>query len=81
MAHMKTLTRAATLAVATLIAPAAFAASDTAEPVDQTVYEGRETLPDPTEGSAMSNARWSSSRTICGATPTDRFPPPIAGWS
>ncbi|MFX0543304.1 MBL fold metallo-hydrolase [Roseovarius sp. S4756] len=35
--------------LATLTAPA-FAASDTAEPVDQSIYEGREILPDPSDG-------------------------------
>lgn len=45
--HLPTL--AAVLTASTLMAPAAFAMSDTAEPVDPSIYEGRETLPDPTE--------------------------------
>lgn len=52
MARMHTTTLGMALAVSAsaFIAPSAFAMSDTAEAVDQSVYEGRETLPDPTEG-------------------------------
>ncbi len=50
METVQYLTLAATLAATMLIAPAALAASDTAEPVDPSIYEGREILPDPSEG-------------------------------
>ena len=49
MQQMHSLALAVALAASAFATPAAFAMGDTAKAVDKSIYDGRKTLPDPTE--------------------------------